>query len=64
MAQDRIGDSADGTAGIQVTKDAAVEVCLLEVEVELLALVARGRVEVGEYFSLQTTCECVVELNL
>jgi hypothetical protein len=41
-----------------------VEVGLLEVEVDLLALVARGRVEVGENLGLQAAGEGVVELDL
>lgn len=46
MGENGVGDGADGSAGVQVTEDAAVEVGLLEVEVELLALVSGGGVEV------------------
>ena len=64
MAQDSIGDGADGTAGLQITENTAVEVVLLEEEVELLALVASSRVEVGESLHLQARCDGVVELDL
>jgi hypothetical protein len=64
VAEDGIGDSADGTGGVEVAEDAAVEVGLFEVEVDLLALVAGGRVEVGEDLGLQAASEGVVELDL
>ena len=64
MAQDGIGDGADSTAGLEVTEDTAVEVVLLEVEVELLTLVTGGGVEVGEDFGLEAGGERVVQLNL
>ena len=40
-----------------------MEVGLLEVEVDLLALVASGGAEVGEKLCLQPACERVVELD-
>lgn len=64
MRNDGIGDSANGAGGRIVSEDTAVEVGLLEVEVDLLALVAGGRAEVGENLSLQAAGEGVVELDL
>ena len=64
MAEDDISDGAGGAAGLQVSESTDVEVGLLEVEVELLALVASSRVEVGKDLSLQSGCESVVELDL
>ena len=59
-----IGESANGTVGGVVSEDTAVEVGLLEVEVDLLALVAGSRAEVGENLGLQAAGEGVVELDL
>lgn len=64
VAQDGIGESTDSTAGVQVTEDTTVEVGLLVVKVDLLALVARGGVEVGQNLGLQAAGEGVVKLNL
>jgi len=64
MAKDNISDGAGSAAGLEVSKSTGVEVGLLEVEVELLALVASSRVEVGENLSLQSRREGVVELDL
>lgn len=64
MGNDGIGEGANGTGGRVVSEDAAVEVGLLEVEVDLLALVAGSRAEVGEDLGLQAAGEGVVELNL
>lgn len=64
MAQDGISNGADGAAGLKIGEDAGVEVGLLEVEVELLALVASSRVEVGENLRLQAVGEGVIQLNL
>lgn len=64
VGEDSVGDGADGAGGVQVGEDAAVEVGLLEVEVDLLALVADGGVEVGENLGLQALGEGVVKLDL
>ena len=64
VADDSIGGSANGPGGRVVDEGAAVEVGLLEVEVDLLALVAGSRVEVGEDLSLQAAGKGVVELDL
>lgn len=64
VAEDSVGNGADSTAGVQIGEDAAVEVGLLEVEVDLLATVALGRVEVGENLGLEAAGEGVVELDL
>lgn len=64
VADNGIGNGADSTGSRVVDKGAAVEVGLLEVEVDLLALVAGSGVEVGENLSLQAAGEGVVELDL
>ena len=64
MANDGIGSGANGASGRVVDESTAVEGGLLEVKVDLLALVAGSRAEVGEDFSLQAAGEGVVELNL
>lgn len=64
MGNNGIGDSANGTSGGVVSEDTAMEVGLLEVEVDLLALVAGSGAEVGEDLSLQAAGEGVVELDL
>ena len=64
VRNDGIGNGADGTSGGVVSEDTAVEVGLLEVEVDLLALVASGGAEVGENLGLQARGEGVVELDL
>jgi hypothetical protein len=64
VAQNGIGNGADGAAGLEVGKDATVEVVLLEVEVGLLALVASVGVEVGEELRLQARGDGVVQLDL
>lgn len=64
VGNDGIGNGADGTGGGVVSEDTAVEVGLLEVEVDLLALVAGSRAEVGEDLGLQAAGEGVVELDL
>ena len=64
VGNDGVGNSADGTSGGVVSEDTAVEVGLLEVEVDLLALVAGSRAEVGENLGLQAAGEGVVELDL
>lgn len=64
MAHDSIGDGANGTSSRVVDKSTAVEGRLLEVKVDLLALVTGSGVEVGEDLSLQAASEGVVELNL
>lgn len=64
VAEDGIGDGADGTRGLEVTKDTAVEVVLLEEEVDLLALVAGIGLEVVQDLRLEAGSEGVIELNL
>ena len=64
MGDNGVGDSADSASGRVVDESTAVEVGLLEVEVELLALVAGVGSKVGENLSLQATGEGVIELNL
>ena len=64
VGNDCIGDSANSTSGGVVSEDTAMEVGLLEVEVDLLALVAGSRAEVGEDLGLQAAGEGVVELDL
>lgn len=64
VGNDGIGNGANGTSGRVVSEDAAVEVGLLEVEVDLLALVAGSRAEVGENLGLQAAGKGVVELDL
>ena len=64
MAEDGIGNGADGTRGLEITEDTAVEVVLLEEEVDLLALVAGIGLEVVQDLGLEARSEGVVELNL
>ena len=64
VGDDSVGDGTDGTGSGVVGEDTAVEVGLLEVEVDLLALVAGSRAEVGEDLSLQAAGKGVVELDL
>lgn len=64
VGNDGIGKGTDGTGGRVVSEDAAVEVRLLEVEVDLLALVAGSGAEVGKDLGLQAGGEGVVELDL
>ena len=64
VGDDSVGDGTDGTGSGVVGEDTAVEVGLLEVEVDLLALVAGSRAEVGEDLGLQAAGESIVELDL
>jgi hypothetical protein len=64
VGNDGIGNGANGTSGGVVSEDTAVEVGLLEVEVDLLALVSSSGAEVGEDLGLQAGGEGVVELDL
>ena len=64
VGDDSVGDGTDGTGSGVVGEDTAVEVGLLEVEVDLLALVAGSRAEVGENLGLQAAGKGVVELDL
>lgn len=64
VAQGSVRDGADGTRGLQVTENTAVEVVLLEEEVDLLALVAGIGLEVVQDLGLEAGGEGVVELNL
>jgi hypothetical protein len=64
VGNNSIGDGADSALGRVVDECAAVDVGLLEVQVELLALVAGVGGKVGEDLGLQAAGEGVVELNL
>jgi hypothetical protein len=60
VADDSIGDSANSARGSVVSEDAAVEVGLLEEEVDFLALVAGSGAEVGENLGLEAAGKGVV----
>lgn len=64
MANDSIGSGANCAGGRVVDESTAVESGLLEVKVDLLALVAGSGAEVGENLGLQAAGEGVVELDL
>lgn len=64
MAQNGITARNDLARRLEVEESAAMEVSLLEVEIQLLALVSDGRVEVSQKLALQSGSESVVEFDL
>ena len=64
MGDNGVGGRADSALGRVVDESAAVDVGLLEVQVDLLALVAGVGGKVGEDLGLQAAGEGVVELDL
>lgn len=64
VAEDKVAVGADLAAGLQVEESTAVEVLLLEVKIELLALVPGGRVEVGQDLALQSVGKGVIQFHL
>jgi hypothetical protein len=64
VAHDGVGDGANSASSRVVDEGAAMEAGLLEVKVDLLALVAGSGAEVGEDLGLQAAGEGVVQLDL
>lgn len=64
MSDNSVSSGGNSALGRVVNEGAAVNVGLLEVKVELLALVAGSRVEVGEDLGLQAAGKGIVELDL